>query len=126
MCTYTYCHCGGIDNIQHFIFSCQPVCTFWENLLKWWNNLNIQYIKTLKEQDIIFGLSPDPTNGVLNFILILAKKHVYDCKMIDKPVSIISFLPLLKENIVVEEKIYSKNFKHEYFVEKWGPLSNAL
>ena len=49
----------------------------------------------------------------LNFILVLAKKYIHDCKMTSQNITFLSFLVLLHQELSFEEQICTKNQREQ-------------
>ena len=74
--------CRQIDTIEHYIYQCQSLNSFWNNfktILQNAYNINIK----LSTTDIIFGIineNKDPTFDIFNFCILFAKHYIYTCK----------------------------------------------
>jgi hypothetical protein len=116
--TDTSCkYCKKYDDIIHFMISCPTCLIFWKNLFKWWNSIETVEINVLREdivEIILFGFRLiDDTFAALNYMMILAKYFIYINKQETNNINniaVISFLPMLKENLDIEKSVYqSKN-----------------
>ena len=61
-----------------------------------------------------------------NYILVLAKKYIHDCKMKSQNITFLSFLVLLRQELSFEEQICIKNQREQDFIEKWFWLYDQL
>ena len=77
-CTYRYCSSNEIDDIKHFLVTCDPVLKFWDTFLTWWNRMNLKKINPLTEVNIMLGFDCQKDEDlVLNVCLMLAKYYIY-------------------------------------------------
>ena len=63
---------------------------------------------------------------VINFCLIVAKYTIYTCKKLDKPLSLLAYLGILKDKLILEEKIHIKNSTIAKFESIWGHIYETL
>ena len=60
--------------------------------------------------DILFGIfSVENILLNLNFILLIAKTYIHDCKITNQNIPFLSFLVLLRQELYYEEQICIKN-----------------
>ena len=91
-----------MDTIEHFMIYCEPVKTFWNQLLNWWTNP----IKVIFRQDtygILFGIpndEKDPIISQFNFILLMARFYIYKSKKADGKLEMYIFLMECKNTYV--------------------------
>ena len=117
------------DTLEHFFVSYNEVKDFWSALNRWWNRRYSVLATTysITDTDIIFGiLSSEKYVLNLNFILVLAKKYIHDCKMTSQNITFLSFLVLLRQELSFEEQICIKNQREQDFIEKWFWLYDQL
>ena len=121
------CNCD--DTLEHFFVSCNEVRDFWSALNRLWNKRTSVLATTysITDTDIMFGiLSSEKYVLNLNFILVLAKKYIHDCKMKSPNITFLSFLVLLRQELSFEEQICIKNQREQDFIEKWFWLYDQL
>ena len=53
--TYRYCSSNKIDDIKHFVVTCDPVLKFWDTFATWWNIINFKKLDPLTEVNIMLG-----------------------------------------------------------------------
>ena len=102
---------------------------FWSALNRWWNRRSSVLATTysITDTDISFGiLSSEKYVLNLNFILVLAKNYIHDCKMTSQNITFLSFLVLLRQELSFEEQICIKNQREQDFIEKWFWLYDQL
>ena len=82
---------------------------------------------SITDTDIILGiLSTEKYVLNLNFILVLAKKYIHDCKIKSQNTTFLSFLVLLRQELSLEEQICIKNQREQDFIKKWYWLYDQL
>ena len=94
-------HCNDIETIEHYFFLCDKVQIFWKSFYNLWKNIYNVTIK-LGQLDIKFGIineNKDDMLHVLNFCILLAKKYIYDCKLINKQIVLLDFIAKIKKKI---------------------------
>ena len=104
--------CKVDDNLHHFFINCSDVIPFWHSFGKWWQRICTATL-SIQDIDIIFGIQNETTTGkCLNFLLIQAKKFIYDNKLNEsKIISFYSFLQIVKNELTLEKAICVKNGK---------------
>lgn len=120
--------CEHIDSIQHFFIHCQKTLLFWKMLYKWWNNLEVPKIPDVHAIDILFGYPDENINyiKVFNYILLIAKYHIYKQKMNALQPFFPSMLIELKNQLFIDENISLKNGCHAQFTTDFDFVYNAL
>ena len=121
------CNCD--DTLEHVFESCDEVKDFWSALNRWWNRRSSVLVTTysITDTDIIFGiLSSEKYVLNLNFISVLAKKYIHDCKMTSQNITFLSFLVLLRQELSFEEHICIKIQREQDFIEKCFWLYDQL
>jgi hypothetical protein len=127
ICSYEFCKEKNIDTIRHYLITCPPVTIFWENFVRWWNQLDYSKLNPLVEENIILGFPCfTPEDQVLNFCIIVAKYYIYCSKRHQRNIFIIEFLAIVKNKLAVEEKISIQNNNQEHFRATWSLLYNKL
>ena len=100
--------CQLDDTLSHFFVQCNQVKYFWTALNRWWNRSTPTQTTyhNISELDIIFGIfNSEKYTSHLNFIILLAKKYIHDCKMTTRPISFFSFLVLVRQELNFEKEI---------------------
>ena len=79
ICSY----CNEIDTIEHHLYYCNTLQHFWDGLFSWLTSIYSIRID-LSMFDIIFGIpneNDDYMFNLFNYIILLAKNFVYNCKI---------------------------------------------
>ena len=98
----SYCQqCKNIDTIEHHLFHCKDTQVFWKKIQDWlYNSIEISFKFTICE--IIFGL---PNNSddlkIINYVILIAKWYINQCKSADRSIFFINFLTILKEKLEI-------------------------
>ena len=127
LCTYRYCNSKDVDSIRHYLITCTPVVTFWNNFVSWWNKLNFSKLFPLVEENIILGF-PTVSNEdiVLNFCLILAKHYIYTSKRNQTDLFFGNYIIILKNKLDIEKHINKCRSTLDKFYYIWGYLLESL
>ena len=94
------------ESIDHLLVKCVHVQRFWKGLVLWLKTYckHCDRLDSLTEQIIIFGTSRDfRSDAVFNLILLLAKKYIYRCRCLDKPLNFICFQREIGKRFYVEK-----------------------
>ena len=112
-------YCEEIDSIFHHFCDCAKMKLFWNSLKNWWFTI-CKDCSINTKTDILLGIT-DPVchRTQLNFIILMAKWHIYRAKHLEQDCSFLEFLPELKSRLKIEELIYIKQLKYNKFVEIW-------
>ena len=118
--------CKIDDTLAHFFIECVHVKPFWISFKQWWKRCgDIQ--QTVSDVDILLGYSTVTPNKCLNYLLIQAKKYIYDKKMNEiKVISFYSFLHHIKTELILEKSICDHNGNLNYFEATFGCVFNNL
>ena len=100
---------------------------FWNSFEKWWQRMgNGQY--RLLDRHIFLGIpNVTPTDKCFNFLLIHAKKFINDCKLNEsKIISFYIFLHYIKNQLLLEKSISTKNGNLQHFEVTFGMVLDSL
>ena len=104
------------ETVDHLFFQCTIVKDFWRKVEFYWNtHTNHNILLTLKE--VILGSKGSP--NILNYFLLLAKRHIHISKIKGSKPCIDLFITLLKKIYEIEKAVYSKNNMGRQFMERW-------
>jgi hypothetical protein len=119
--------CQQLDDIMHYLYECEDLRTFWNTFNRWWKNFEGDNI-ILNGKMIWAGVLDDniKINEILNICIIIAKWHIYKCKLNEKQPFFYRFLCELKQNIVIEKTIALKNNNITKYIKKWQPMEDYL
>lgn len=118
--------CPASDTIQHFLFECPIVVTFWAQIVAWFARETDLHLH-VSLRTFLFGL-PDtvPNAGVINFILIFTRFYIYRQKLFHQAsLHLMQFLRELRLRLHIEKYITAKDNKPFLFT-KWQRIYVAL
>ena len=102
----TFCHSAS-ESLIHLFWSCHVTSSFWKRVTDWLqDNLLITGEFTLLNTTAL-GLKPDPHSKYsfqLNYILLLARYHIWQARLEETSPNFTSFLRLVKSRYVLETK----------------------
>ena len=76
LCTF----CGAeSESLEHLLITCPFTNDFWLDFICWCRNVNI-VLDGLSNVDKLFGIWNREDFLLLNHLLIIAKKHIYECR----------------------------------------------
>jgi len=108
-----------IETLEHLFFRCNPVKTFWTDLLNWINlktHIDIDYSKEV----IFFGFKLSNPPLAVNYIILLAKQFIWKCKLYNKLPKMNVFIRNIDMFIKIENVIATnKNKLSSHFI-KWN------
>ena len=68
------------ESLEHLLISCPFTNMFWLDFISWCRNVNIE-LEELSEIDKLFGVWNRREDFLLlNHLLFLSKKHIYECR----------------------------------------------
>ena len=123
-----FCTSQSDDDLLHYFYVCNPVKTFWSAISNFWRQtLKIGIV--LNEFEILFGVYNPNNDYVLdavNFMIILAKVYIYNCKSENVVLNLQTYCKRLKAKLDVTRCIAYNNGKKHQFDKKWGNILNFL
>lgn len=118
--------CDASDTIEHFLFTCPTVKTFWRQVVAWFEreadlNLNISL------KIFLFGIpTKTPQSKVVNFVLLFSKFFIYRQKLFHRgSLELTHFLRDLKVRLQVGRYLTAIAGKRNHF-NKWQRIYSAL
>jgi len=108
---------------NHFFVDCNVAKDLWINVLKYFNVFSEYGICNLNERDIMYGVSIDdvsrPKVKLMNHVIILCKKYLYNCRMLNSKPNFNQFLSNVIQTKNIEHQIAKKRHKLNIHFEKW-------
>ena len=120
MCSFCNQH---PETILHLFYYCEKVKTFWADL-KTWLEIKANIILQLTVKNLLF--SKQAHNVLLNYILILAKYHIYRTKFLTNQISMENFIIYVRKKFQNEKYIAKLHNKQDTFSAKWSALFHTL
>jgi hypothetical protein len=118
--------CGKLEDIAHYLFECPHVVPYWNNFMRWWNNMTDGQLFLDKRSAITGFMGQIEYIQTLNACLLFAKWHVYKCKLNESEVFFYKFLCELKYTLDIEKIIALKNDKIQQYNIKWQIVENYI
>ena len=115
-------HCDSIETLFHMLVNCIVIQKFWFKVLSWWKNNSGENL-LFDDLSVMYGYNPeDPKTHILNYFILLGKRHIFLQRSEFKPPSFDHFLELVKDKVIVQRSIlYSKGQKGK-FLSLWKPF----
>ena len=104
------------------MWSCKVVSLFWKEVIKWLNTKKV--VVNLTYKVMCLGISSVKVEyySFINMTLILAKRHIYKCRVQESILCFQDFKEWLLFNQKVEKQIALNKGKLEVYLKKWEPL----
>ena len=110
------------QTLVHMLYNCSESLHFWETFTQWWEQIFFETI-FLSADVILFGWHQNANNKrVLNYILIIAKYHIFTTSVCDDRLSFDCFLLRLKSKLDILRTIAIKNKSLNKFETTWAPF----
>lgn len=116
----TFCR-NTTETLEHLLYECKYVEAFWRQIMNWMTEKGMGFVLRTTKINIIFGILPTMQNKIVNWIILQAKKYIFDTKLrTNMPnFDIFKFILEYKFNI---ELMIQKNNLEEW--KKWKRLFN--
>ena len=111
------------ETILHLFYYCEKVKTFWADL-KTWLEIKANIILQLTVKNLLF--SKQALNVLLNYLLLLAKYHIYRTKFFTNQISMENFIIYVRKKFQNEKYIAKLHNKQDTFSAKWSALFHTL
>ena len=103
------------ETIQHLFVDCSQTSTLWLSLQTWLNSiLNLRNPLNLTATDILLG-PQKPNFELINLIMLLTKKYIYQMKFSTQNLTIETLKAVLKYRFNIEKCIAKRNNKFDKF-----------
>ena len=117
-----------IESIEHLIWDCIRIQTFWETLQGRINAL-CPHARNFKfnKQYVLFGVSSVlKTDKICDFITLIAKYFIYKSKVQGDTPTIITYTKYLQTRYYIEKEIYKIKQKDTTFRNLWNPYLDLV
>lgn len=125
-CTF----CNALpESIEHLLYECIHVSSFWNKLLNWIKSKckHCDRLTSFNLQLIIFGTSKDfESDAVFDLILLMAKKYIYYCRCLNKPLNFVSFQKQVAKRYAIEKYMYSTKCQWQKCISKWACYTDLI
>ena len=116
----SYCFVSQ-ESVKYLFLYCPFVVTIYNQIKQWCTNFNV-HMPNLESQSIIYGILPcPPENELVNLLIMLFKKLVFDRRMnyTCRCVTLSTFIYKLKEINKIEYDIVMKKNKLSKHFTNW-------
>ena len=120
--------CNEEETLNHLFYQCPKVLNFWKDILNWVKNncANCDNL-SFSEQLIILGYRNNVfTDKVIDLLIVIAKWHLYKCKLQGREPNIEIFKQEFKERYVIEKHIHTSRSNIDNFNDVWLQYRNLL
>ena len=89
-------HCDSLETLSHMLVNCIVIQKFWVQVISWRKNHSGECLQ-IDDFSVMYGYKPeDPKMHILNYYILLGKRHI-SCQGSNlNPQALITFLNLLK------------------------------
>ena len=108
------------ESTKHLMWSCDKVSSFWKEVIKWLEGLNIHM--NLSFVTVCFGVHNIYQANFINMILILAKRFIYKCRVQETNIAFQDFKQWVIFMQKVERYIAVSKDKLGTHLKKWDPM----
>ena len=108
------------------LVNCIVIQKSWVQVISWWKNHSGECL-LIDDLSVMYSYKPeDPKMHILNYYILLGKRHIFLQRIELKPPSFDHFLEFVKDKLIVQRSIsYSKGQKAK-FLSLWKPLLSLL
>jgi len=123
LCTF----CGAeSESLEHLLITCPFTDVFWLDFIGWCRNVNIG-LDGLSNDDKLFGIwNREEDFLLLNRLLIIAKKHIYECRKKSARPSFRVFCKTLAYVYQLESQVMKSSNKESSHNLKWKKYIDSL
>ena len=119
-------HCDSLETLSHMLVNCIVIQKFWFEVISWWKNHSGE-ILLFDDLSIMYGYNPeDPKRQILNYYILLGKRHIFLQRSEIKPPSFDHFLEFVKDKLIVQRSIFYSKGQKAKFLSQWKPLLSLL
>jgi hypothetical protein len=119
-------YCQDIDNLVHYIYSCENTKRFWSSFQNWWNQMEKTNIEINGLIAVMGVRSKSDKFNKLNACIQMARWHIYVEKLNLHEPSLYKFLITLKYKIKIEKIISVRNNNLSNFEKLWGAIEEHI
>ena len=119
-------HCDALETLSLMVVECFVIQKFWVQVISWWKKDSGECL-LIDDLSVMYDYNPeDPKMHILNYYILLGKRHIFLQRIEFKPPSFDHFLEFVKDKLIVQRSIlYAKGQKAK-FLSLWKPLLSLL
>ena len=120
--------CGEMeDSIQHLLWSCPVSQTFWTELISLLSGICQTFTGlSVSELSIIFGMKSNNSDPVFDLIILLAKFHIYKCKLQNSLPNILHLKHIIRNRYYIDKYNSKINGSETKFERVWLPYVTLI
>ena len=119
-------HCDSLETLSHMLVNCIVIQKFWFEVISWWKTHSGECL-LFDDLSIMYGYNPeDPKKQILNYYILLGKRHIFLQRSEIKPPSFDHFLEFVKDKFIVQRSIFYSKGQKAKFLSQWKPLLSLL
>ena len=119
-------HCDSLETLSHMLVNCIVIQKFWFEVISWWKTHSGECL-LFDDLSIMYGYNPeDPKRQILNYYILLGKRHIFLQRSEIKPPSFDHFLEFVKDKLIVQRSIFYSKGQKAKFLSQWKPLLSLL
>ena len=116
------------ETLIHLFYECEIIQNFWQSVIDW---VKTKYPHTLNfnstAQNIIFGITENTkSNNILNLIILITKKYIYNARYKDQVPNIQALKQILKFHYKSEKYSSYANCEWEKFNTRWSQFDALI
>ena len=78
-------HCCALETLSHMLVDCFVIQKFWVQVISWWKNHSGECL-LIDDMSVMYGYNPeDPKMHILNYYILLGKRHIFLQRIEFKP-----------------------------------------
>ena len=121
LCTF----CGEeTENLTHLFLRCKYSKSFWEEFSQWLAHNTSNTEGFVPSEAILLGIVTESKNLLLDHLILLARHHIYTCKLKETRPSFEMYKQLVYNTLQIENKITIVNNSMHVFKKKWSCFKN--
>ena len=121
LCTF----CGEeTENLTHLFLRCKYSKSFWEEFSQWLAHNTSNTEGFVPSETILLGIVTESKNLLLHHLILLARHHIYTCKLKETRPSFEMYKQLVYNTLQIENKIAIVNNSMHVFKKKWSCFKN--
>lgn len=112
------------ENLTHLFLRCKYSKSFWEEFSQWLAQNTSNMEGFVPSEAILLGIVSESKNLLLHDLILLARHHIYICKLKETRPSIEMYKQLVHNTLQIENKIAIVNNSMHVFKKKWSCFKN--
>jgi hypothetical protein len=115
-----------LDDLPHYLYACNETTIFWQNFINWWKNVTGEIININAKVALIGYFDFTERQATLNACILLAKWHIYKCKLNEANILFFKYKIDLKFYLVTEKLIAIRQGRIRQYSESWQIIEENI